>query len=152
MGGGVIAGGQMWAQAAPYILFGTAALSSFAIGSLRGRRAAPRLIAGNGKIAMMTLMDAAAAVYETARRERMVIVTVAEKRPAKRPPTGSHKASPVSFRFINSAIRARSRSSTARALARNCNPCTYASATIKPMSAGRAPCSEAPSSRGDSGA
>jgi uncharacterized protein YaiE (UPF0345 family) len=74
-------GGSIWVQAGPYILFGAAALSLFAIGSLRtnSRRPAPARIADDGKTAMMPLMEAAEAVYETARRERMVIVTVAER-------------------------------------------------------------------------
>lgn len=73
-------GHQIWAQA-PYLLFGAVALSLFAIGALRARkrRPAPERIAHDGKTAMMSLMEAAEAVYETARRERMVIVTVAEK-------------------------------------------------------------------------
>ena len=72
-------GGQGWAQSVPYLLFGVAALSLFAIGSRRARRPAPDRIAHDGKTAMMPLMEAAQAVYETARRERMVIVTVAER-------------------------------------------------------------------------
>ena len=66
----------------PYLLFVIAAVSLFAIGRPRGRAAPPLLIAGNGKTPMMPLMDAAKAAYETARRERMVIATVAERAPA----------------------------------------------------------------------
>jgi len=76
---GVSMASRIWVQGAPYLLFGVAALSLFAIGSLRARRPAPARIAHDGKTPMMTLMDAAEAVYETARRERMVIVTVAER-------------------------------------------------------------------------
>lgn len=65
----------------PYLLFVIAAVSLFAIGRARGRAAPPLLIAGSGKTPMMSLMDAAKAVYEIARREEMVIVTVAERVP-----------------------------------------------------------------------
>lgn len=65
----------------PYLLFVIAAVSLFAIGRARGRAAPPLLIAGNGKTPMMSLMDAAKAAYEIARREQMVIVTVAERAP-----------------------------------------------------------------------
>lgn len=63
----------------PYLLFVVAAVSLAAVGWARGRTAPPLLIAGNGKTPMMSLMDAAKAAYEIARRERMVIVTVAER-------------------------------------------------------------------------
>jgi len=65
----------------PYLLFVIAAVSLVAIGRARGRTAPPRLIASDGKTAMMSLMDAAKAAYEIARREEMVIVTVAERGP-----------------------------------------------------------------------
>jgi hypothetical protein len=65
----------------PYLLFAVAALSLFALGTVlaRGRAAAPERIGANGTTKMMSLMDAANAVYDIARREQMVIVTVAEK-------------------------------------------------------------------------
>ena len=63
----------------PYLMFVVAAASLFAIGRARGRGAPPLLIAGDGKTPMMSLMEAAKAAYETARRERMVIATVAER-------------------------------------------------------------------------
>ena len=72
-------GSRIWAQTAPYLLFAVAAVSLFAIGWAKGRRAPPLLIADDGKTPMMSLKDAAEAVYEIARRERMVIVTVAER-------------------------------------------------------------------------
>jgi len=68
--------GQAWL---PYLLFGIAAVSLFAIGRMKARRTAPQRIADNGKTPMMSLLEAAQAAYETARRERMVIVTVAER-------------------------------------------------------------------------
>jgi hypothetical protein len=64
----------------PYLLFVIAAVLLVAVGRSRGRTAPPPpLIAGNGKTPMMSLMEAAKAAYEIARRERMVIVTVAER-------------------------------------------------------------------------
>ena len=63
----------------PYLLFAVAAVSLFAIGKARARRAPPLRIADNGKTPMMSLLEAAEAAYETARRERMVIVTVAQR-------------------------------------------------------------------------
>jgi hypothetical protein len=70
---------QSLARSAPYLLFAVAALSLFAIGEIlaRRRRPAPQLIAGKTKL--MSLLEAAEAIYETARRERMVIATVAER-------------------------------------------------------------------------
>jgi hypothetical protein len=68
--------GQAWL---PYLLFGIAAVSLFAIGRAKARRAPPQLIADDGKTPMMSLLEAAEAAYEIARRERMVIVTVAER-------------------------------------------------------------------------
>ena len=65
----------------PYLLFAFAAVSLFAIGRARGRTAPPLQIASDGKTPMMSLMDAAKAAYEIARREQMVIVTVAERAP-----------------------------------------------------------------------
>jgi hypothetical protein len=65
----------------PYLLFVIAAVSLFAIGRARGRAAPPLLIAGGEKTAMMSLMDAAQAAYEIARRERLVIAIVAERAP-----------------------------------------------------------------------
>jgi ferredoxin-NADP reductase len=62
-------------------LFVVAAVSLFAVVWPRRRTAPPLLIAGNGKTPMMSLMDAAKSAYEIARRERMVIVTVAERAP-----------------------------------------------------------------------
>jgi hypothetical protein len=72
---------QSLARSAPYLLFAVAALSLFAIGEAlaRRRRPAPELIAADGKTKMMSLLEAAEAIYETARRERMVIATVAER-------------------------------------------------------------------------
>jgi hypothetical protein len=71
---------QSWAQLAPYALFVVAAVALFAIGSARARKrsVAPSSIANDGRTAMMTLKDAANEIYEAAKRERMVIVTVAE--------------------------------------------------------------------------
>jgi len=68
---------------APYLLFAIAALSLSAIGIVRSRRGAPQSIPSDGKTKMMTLMEAAAEAYEAARRERMVIVTVAERTPGR---------------------------------------------------------------------
>jgi hypothetical protein len=53
----------------------------FAIGGAlaRRQRAVPALIPSDGKTKMMTLMEAAAAAYEAAKREKMVIVMVAER-------------------------------------------------------------------------
>jgi hypothetical protein len=65
----------------PYLLFVIAAVSLVAIGRARRRTAPPLLIASDGKTSMMSLMEAAEAAYEIARRERMVIVTVAERAP-----------------------------------------------------------------------
>jgi hypothetical protein len=64
-----------------YLFFVIAAVSLVAIGRARGRSAPPPLIASEGKTPMMSLMDAAKAAYEIARREEMVIVTVAERAP-----------------------------------------------------------------------
>jgi hypothetical protein len=63
----------------PYLLFVFAAVSLFAMGWARTRRAPPLRIAGNGRTPMMSLLEAAEAAYAIARRERMVIVTVAER-------------------------------------------------------------------------
>jgi hypothetical protein len=67
-------------QSAPYVLFVVVAIGLVAIVRLRARkrRAAPASITSDGRTAMMTLKDAAAEIYDTAKRERMVIVTVAE--------------------------------------------------------------------------
>jgi hypothetical protein len=70
-------------RTAPYLLFAIAALSLSAIGIVRRRRGAPLSIPSDGKTKMMTLMEAAAAAYEAARREGMVIVTVAERAPGR---------------------------------------------------------------------
>src|SRR5271155_632273 len=70
-------------RSTPYLLFAIAALSLSAVGIVRRQRAAPASIPGEGKTKMMTLMEAAAAAYETARREGMVIVTVAERAPGR---------------------------------------------------------------------
>jgi hypothetical protein len=72
--------GQAWL---PYLLFAVAAVSLVAIGRARTRRAPPLLIADDGKTPMMSLLDAAQAAYEIARRERMVIVSVAERAPGE---------------------------------------------------------------------
>jgi hypothetical protein len=64
-----------------YLFFVITAVSLVAIGRARGRSAPPPLIASDGKTPMMSLMDAAKAAYEIARREEMVIVTVAERAP-----------------------------------------------------------------------
>jgi hypothetical protein len=64
-----------------YLFFVIAAVSLVAIGRARGRSAPPPLIASDGKTPMMSLMDAAKAAYEIARREEMVIITVAERAP-----------------------------------------------------------------------
>jgi hypothetical protein len=71
---------QTLVQLAPYALFVVAAVALFAIGSARARKrsAAPSSIASDGRTAMMSLREAANEISETARRERMVIVTVAE--------------------------------------------------------------------------
>ena len=61
---------------APYALFAVAAAMLFATGQLLARRRFVRAFANGGT---MTLMEAAATVYETASNERLVIVTVAEK-------------------------------------------------------------------------
>jgi hypothetical protein len=73
--------GPSLARTAPYVLFAVAALALFGLGDVlaRRRRIAPDRIGDDGKTEMMSLMDAAQSVYETARRERMVIVTVAER-------------------------------------------------------------------------
>src|SRR5271154_4487544 len=68
-----------------YLLFAIAAVSLVAIGRTRGRTAPPLLIVSDGKTPMMSLMDAAKAAYEIARREQMVIVTVAERAPEDGP-------------------------------------------------------------------
>jgi hypothetical protein len=70
-----------WLDRAPYLLFAITAVSLFAIGQARRHRVPPLRIAGNGKTPMMSLIEAAEAAYEVARRERMVIVTVAERAP-----------------------------------------------------------------------
>ena len=66
---------------APLILFAVVAVFLFALGHLlsRTRRAAPALIARSGSKRMLPLTQAATSVYDTAKRERMVVVTVAEK-------------------------------------------------------------------------
>jgi hypothetical protein len=71
---------QTWVQLAPYALFVVAAVALFTIGSMRARKrgAVPSSIASDGRTAMMSLKEAANEVYETARRERMVIAAVAE--------------------------------------------------------------------------
>jgi len=76
--------GQL-AHSAPYLLFVVAAVSLFVIGGAlaRKQRAIPVLIPSDGKTKMMTLMEAAAAAYEAARREKMVIATVAERVPGR---------------------------------------------------------------------
>lgn len=73
--------GPSLAHTAPYLLFAVAALALFAVGDVlaRRRRLAPGRIVDDGKTKMMSLMDAARSIYEAARRERMVIVTVAER-------------------------------------------------------------------------
>lgn len=71
----------MPAQALPLVLFVAFAALLFAAGHLlaRRRRMAPARIPARRHKTMMTLKDAAKAAYEAARRERMVIVTVAER-------------------------------------------------------------------------
>ena len=65
---------------APWALFAALAALLFTIGHLRARRrqAVPARIPANEEREMMSVMEAAAAAYEAAKRERMVITTVAE--------------------------------------------------------------------------
>ena len=65
----------------PSVLIVVIAVSLFALGHLlaRGRRAAPAFIETKWIGKMLPLMDASASVYAAAKRERMVITTVAEK-------------------------------------------------------------------------
>lgn len=67
-----------WAPYAPYILFAVAAASLFWLGSALARRRTSRSLARGS----VSLMEASQAVYDAARRERLVIVSVAEKSPA----------------------------------------------------------------------
>jgi hypothetical protein len=66
---------------APLLLIAAVAALLFALGYLlvRKRRAAPALIARDGSKKMLALTEAATSVYDAAKHERMVIVTVAEK-------------------------------------------------------------------------
>ncbi len=65
----------------PSILIVIIAVSLFALGHIlaRGRRAAPAFIERKWIRKMLPLMEAAASVCAAAKRERMVIMTVAEK-------------------------------------------------------------------------
>jgi hypothetical protein len=64
----------------PWALLALLAVSLFAAGygRVRRRSAAPARIPAQESKKMMPVMEAAAAAYEAAKRERMVIVTVAE--------------------------------------------------------------------------
>ena len=74
---------QLWAQPAPYLFFGTAALALLAVGGViaRRRRSAPQFIAPNEKATtMMDLTEAARTAYDIAKREQMPIAFVAEQK------------------------------------------------------------------------
>ncbi|HWA90671.1 MAG TPA: hypothetical protein VG889_11585 [Rhizomicrobium sp.] len=65
---------------APWLLAAAAAMGLFAWGHLRARRnkPAPERISGKEARSMLSVMEAAARVYEAAKREGMTIVWVAE--------------------------------------------------------------------------
>ena len=64
----------------PWTLLALLAVSLLAAGRMRARRqsAAPARLSAEESKKMMSVMEAAAAAYEAAKRERMVITTVAE--------------------------------------------------------------------------
>ena len=66
---------------APWALFAVLAGTLFAAGHLRARKrhATPALVPARQAGTMMPMMEAAAAAYKAAKRERMVIRTVAER-------------------------------------------------------------------------
>ena len=73
--------GILSTAALPWVLFAALAPALFAIGHIRTRKrhAVPALVPATEARSMMPLMEAAAAAYEAAKRERMVIATVAER-------------------------------------------------------------------------